>query len=230
MRATIHGSVDALGIVLFAGVLTSVLSSQRPHRTAAVADCGRAGAGLRHRNRWRGAGHGGGGTRAVGDRSRLGGVQPGLRGAEHCAQRLRRRSFRRAGHNEKPARQLRPRRDLRSVARHRAPAGRRRLARHHGINGLCDRARGRDPRATTSRRWNDGPSRAVADRSEEISTPAGSRDGAPRRWSALIAGVTFTTVETGLESAAGIGGYVFLTSGRGLLRQSSRASPWRPTG
>jgi fucose permease len=70
--------------------------------------------------------------------------------------------------------------------------------------------------AITSRRWNDGPRRAVADRSEEISTPAGSRDAAPRRWSALIAGVTFTTVETGLESAAGIWGYVFLTSGRGL--------------
>jgi fucose permease len=38
--------------------------------------------------------------------------------------------------------------------------------------------------------------------------------GPPRQ--ALLAGVTFTAVETGVESAAGIWGYVFLTSGRGL--------------
>jgi fucose permease len=33
---------------------------------------------------------------------------------------------------------------------------------------------------------------------------------------ALLAGIVFTAVETGIESAAGIWGYVFLTSGRGL--------------
>ena len=32
----------------------------------------------------------------------------------------------------------------------------------------------------------------------------------------MLAGVVFTAVETGVESAAGIWGYVFLTSGRGL--------------
>jgi fucose permease len=68
----------------------------------------------------------------------------------------------------------------------------------------------------TRRRWNDGPRRAVTDRSEEISTPAASRAAAPRRWFAIFAGITFTIVETGLESAAGIWGYVFLTAGRGL--------------
>lgn len=70
--------------------------------------------------------------------------------------------------------------------------------------------------AITWRRASDGPRRAVADRSEEILTPAASSDAAPRRWFAIFAGITFTTVETGLESAAGIWGYVFLTSGRGL--------------
>ena len=32
----------------------------------------------------------------------------------------------------------------------------------------------------------------------------------------MLAGIAFTTVETGVESAAGIWGYVFLTSGRGV--------------
>lgn len=70
--------------------------------------------------------------------------------------------------------------------------------------------------AITWRRWNGGQRRAVADRSEEMATPAAPSDAAPRKRSAIFAGITFTTVETGLESAAGIWGYVFLTSGRGL--------------
>lgn len=70
--------------------------------------------------------------------------------------------------------------------------------------------------AITWRRASGGQRRAAADRSEEMLTPAASGDTAPRKWSAIFAGVTFTTVETGLESAAGIWGYVFLTSGRGL--------------
>jgi fucose permease len=37
-----------------------------------------------------------------------------------------------------------------------------------------------------------------------------------RRGRGVLAGVAFTAVETGVESAAGIWGYVFLTSGRGL--------------
>lgn len=71
--------------------------------------------------------------------------------------------------------------------------------------------------AVTRRRWNDGATREETSRSEEIQAPAASREAAPpHRWAAVLAGITFTTVETGLESAAGVWGYVFLTSGRGL--------------
>jgi fucose permease len=70
--------------------------------------------------------------------------------------------------------------------------------------------------AVTSYRWNDDLKRAATSRSEEISPPSAPREAAPRRWTALVAGITFTTVEIGVESAAGIWGYVFLTSGRGL--------------
>jgi fucose permease len=45
----------------------------------------------------------------------------------------------------------------------------------------------------------------------------GTAESLPRpRRRAVAAGVMFTAVETGVESAAGIWGYVFLTSGRGL--------------
>ncbi len=50
--------------------------------------------------------------------------------------------------------------------------------------------------------------------------PDAGRPGHPehrrRRRRGVIAGVAFIAVETGVESAAGIWGYVFLTSGRGL--------------
>lgn len=72
----------------------------------------------------------------------------------------------------------------------------------------------------TRHRWNDGRGRAAASRSEseseEVPPPAPPGDAAPRRWAVIIAGVSFTTVEIGIESAAGTWGYVFLTSGRGL--------------
>lgn len=42
------------------------------------------------------------------------------------------------------------------------------------------------------------------------------QEAAPGRRRRLVAGVAFTAVETGIESVAGIWGYVFLTSGRGL--------------
>jgi fucose permease len=70
---------------------------------------------------------------------------------------------------------------------------------------------------------------AVTGRSWERPAPSGpasfpqaspSADaGAPQmpRWSrALVAGVTFMAVEDGIESAAGVWGFVFLTAGRGL--------------
>ena len=52
------------------------------------------------------------------------------------------------------------------------------------------------------------------------SAPAPVREGSEprhrRRRRGMLAGIVFTAVETGVESAAGIWGYVFLTSGRGL--------------
>ena len=55
----------------------------------------------------------------------------------------------------------------------------------------------------------DGPPRAPDEKGTAEPLPR------PRR-RAVAAGVVFTAVETGVESAAGIWGYVFLTSGRGL--------------
>jgi fucose permease len=69
--------------------------------------------------------------------------------------------------------------------------------------------------AVTWRRWADSPD-AAADQFTRASPAAADRSEAPRRRSGLVAGVAFTAVETGIESAAGIWGYVFLTSGRGL--------------
>lgn len=69
--------------------------------------------------------------------------------------------------------------------------------------------------AVTRRRW-DNPRGVAAGHSRRASPPVADREEPPRRWSSLISGVAFTAVETGIESAAGIWGYVFLTSGRGL--------------
>jgi fucose permease len=68
----------------------------------------------------------------------------------------------------------------------------------------------------TRHRWNGGREHAAADRSEEVSPAATPGPAAPRRWAVIIAGISFTTVEIGIESAAGTWGYVFLTAGRGL--------------
>jgi len=54
---------------------------------------------------------------------------------------------------------------------------------------------------------------------DKTSGPAGADDTphvTRRRGRAVLGGVVFTAVETGVESAAGVWGYVFLTSGRGL--------------
>jgi predicted MFS family arabinose efflux permease len=50
-----------------------------------------------------------------------------------------------------------------------------------------------------------------------------------RRPAGALAALTFTAVETGIESGAGVWGYLFLTSGR-ACRPRPRASPSRPTG
>ncbi len=65
------------------------------------------------------------------------------------------------------------------------------------------------------RNWavsHDGASAHVRERDADRVRGEGPR---PRR-RGVLAGVVFTAVETGVESAAGIWGYVFLTSGRGL--------------
>ena len=62
--------------------------------------------------------------------------------------------------------------------------------------------------AAARHRW-----RVPAVPAEEV--PSERRPPSVRR-TAILAGLVFTGVETGVESAAGIWGYVFLTSGRGL--------------
>jgi len=71
--------------------------------------------------------------------------------------------------------------------------------------------------AATRRRWAApaGAAQATASAGEAAGRPRGSpRPPGQRR--RVLAAVTFTAVETGIEVAAGIWGYVFLTSGRGL--------------
>jgi fucose permease len=62
--------------------------------------------------------------------------------------------------------------------------------------------------ATARHRW-----RVPAVPAKEVSSER--RRPSPRR-TAILSGLVFTAAETGTESAAGIWGYVFLTSGRGL--------------
>jgi fucose permease len=62
--------------------------------------------------------------------------------------------------------------------------------------------------ATARHRW-----RVPAVPAKEVSSER--RRPSPRR-TAILSGLAFTAVETGTESAAGIWGFVFLTSGRGL--------------
>ncbi len=67
----------------------------------------------------------------------------------------------------------------------------------------------------TRDRWASPPGAAAASPGPPPAAPApGER--APGRRRAQAAGVTFTAVECGVESAAGIWGYIFLTSGCGL--------------
>jgi fucose permease len=67
------------------------------------------------------------------------------------------------------------------------------------------------------RRGWEPPAGSRGDRPPRALDEKGTAEPPPRpRRRAVAAGVVFTAVETGVESAAGIWGYVFLTSGRGL--------------
>jgi fucose permease len=71
--------------------------------------------------------------------------------------------------------------------------------------------------ASTRRSW-ERPARSVPTPISPQASPSAAA-GAPRtrrRPRALVAGVAFMAVEDGVESAAGVWGYVFLTAGRGL--------------
>ena len=69
--------------------------------------------------------------------------------------------------------------------------------------------------ALTRRSW-ERPARSGPAPSPQAS-PSAAAGARTRRWSrALVAGVAFMAVEDGIESAAGVWGYVFLTAGRGL--------------
>jgi fucose permease len=66
--------------------------------------------------------------------------------------------------------------------------------------------------ASARRRWEEPERGREAERGQE----ARPLPGRERRWGRVLAGLTFTAVEAGIESAAGIWGYLFLTSGKGL--------------
>lgn len=66
--------------------------------------------------------------------------------------------------------------------------------------------------AAARHRWKVPAAPAAA----KENAASAERSGPSPRRHAILAGVVFTGVETGVESAAGIWGYVFLTSGRGL--------------
>ena len=70
---------------------------------------------------------------------------------------------------------------------------------------------------TAGRRGWEPPADGRGDRPPQAPDEKETAEPLPRpRRRAVAAGVVFTAVETGVESAAGIWGYVFLTSGRGL--------------
>lgn len=67
----------------------------------------------------------------------------------------------------------------------------------------------------TRRSW-ELPARSGPAPSPEFSPSAPAGAKRPRWTRALVAGVVFMAVEDGIESGAGVWGYVFLTAGRGL--------------
>jgi len=69
--------------------------------------------------------------------------------------------------------------------------------------------------AVTRNRWARPPGETAASPGPPPAPPAPGEPALSRR-RALAAGMTFTAVECGVESAAGIWGYIFLTSGYGV--------------
>lgn len=75
--------------------------------------------------------------------------------------------------------------------------------------------------ALLRRRW-DEPARAVSPpppAAEIAAKPLMSRVRRRRPAAIVLSALTFTAVETGIESGAGIWGYIFLTAGRGLSHE-----------
>ncbi len=66
------------------------------------------------------------------------------------------------------------------------------------------------------RGWRESPHVSLAGQDK----PA-LKQGTARRKPSVAAALTFTAVETGIESGAGIWGYVFLTAGRGLAPETA---------
>jgi fucose permease len=75
----------------------------------------------------------------------------------------------------------------------------------------------------TRRAWDaparERPAAAQPDQGGEGAKPPAAGRGRRPAAAALVGGLVFIGIETGVESAAGIWGYVFLTSGRGLSHQ-----------
>ncbi len=71
--------------------------------------------------------------------------------------------------------------------------------------------------AFTHRSWDRPALSSAATPPLPDTSPSAGAVGQTARWSrALVAGVAFMAVEDGIESGAGVWGYVFLTAGRGL--------------
>ena len=74
------------------------------------------------------------------------------------------------------------------------------------------------------RRW-DVPSRPLAPRppgpDEGLAEPTSGVERRKPVAAVMLSALTFTAVETGIESGAGIWGYVFLTAGRGLSHEAA---------
>ncbi|WP_194913204.1 MFS transporter [Catenulispora rubra] len=70
--------------------------------------------------------------------------------------------------------------------------------------------------AVTRRSWEQPAYSGTASYRRASPSAATGAPRMPRRSRALVAAVTFMAVEDGIESAAGVWGFVFLTAGRGL--------------
>jgi MFS family permease len=70
--------------------------------------------------------------------------------------------------------------------------------------------------AMTRRSWDSGPVLPINSRNGPRSAPADQARNPAPSIAVTLAALTFAAVESGIESAAGLWGYLFLTAGRGL--------------